>query len=87
MSYNNEKFADDLDQKNNEHHNASEGDKNHNDIEDKWNEIQEEYINAQPNLDTEDLYFEGGGFNGMLEKMSEKLGKSVAEIREEIQNW
>lgn len=82
-----EKFADDLDQQEREHQKESAGGKNHNDLADKWNEIQEEYIEAQPGLDTEDLYFEGGGFNGMIQKISEITGKSTDTIRKEIAEW
>jgi hypothetical protein len=56
-------------------------------LEDKWNVIQEDYINAHPELDMEDLYFESGGFEGLLEKISEVRNKSVEEVRSEIQQW
>jgi hypothetical protein len=54
---------------------------------DKWNAIQEEYLAKYPELDMEDLYFESGGFEGLLEKISKVRGKSVEEIRKEIINW
>ncbi len=56
-------------------------------LEDKWNSIQEEYINSYPDLELEDLYFESGGFEGLLEKISKVRGKKVAEIRSEIEHW
>ncbi|SDB63036.1 hypothetical protein SAMN03097699_2802 [Flavobacteriaceae bacterium MAR_2010_188] len=87
MTEHKEHFADDLANQDHKHYDESTGTQNHNDLEDKWNEIQDEYIASIPELETEDLYFEGGGFNGMLQKMSEITGKSVKEIRNEIENW
>lgn len=82
-----EHFADDLDQQENQHYKGDEGFKSHNNLADKWNEIQEEYMGAHPGLDTADLYFEGGGFNGMLLKISEITGKSIDAVRKEIEEW
>lgn len=56
-------------------------------LHDKWNDIQEDYLKKHPELETEELFFEGGGFEGLLEKISEVRGKSVEDIRTEIQNW
>ncbi len=56
-------------------------------IHDKWNDIQDEYLRKYPEVETEDLYFDSGGFEGMLEKISELRGKSIQEIRSEIENW
>lgn len=56
-------------------------------LHDKWNGIQEEYLKKYPKLNEEELYFESGGFEGLLEKISEIRGKSVKEIRSEIENW
>lgn len=53
----------------------------------KWNEIQEEYLNNYPELETGDFYFDSGGFQGILEKISEIRGKDIEEIRSEIENW
>lgn len=82
------KFADDLDGKPKPDESTDSGPiKNHNVLEDKWNEIQEEYIDQHPEISTADLYFDGGGFNGMIEKISEISGKSKDAIRKEIQDW
>ncbi|HZJ18853.1 MAG TPA: hypothetical protein VFD35_00685 [Pricia sp.] len=56
-------------------------------LHDKWNDIQEEYLKKYPQLEDEDLHFESGGFEGLLEKISEIQGKPVKEIRSEIENW
>ena len=82
------KFADDI-QKGKKHSDRTDSGstKNHNQLVDKWNEIQEEYLSQHPNLSTEDLYFEGGGFNGMIEKISQETGKSKEEIKKEIRDW
>lgn len=56
-------------------------------LRDKWNAIQEEYLSKYPELKIEDLYFESGGFEGLLDKISEIRGKTVEEIRSEIKNW
>ncbi|MDX1470340.1 MAG: hypothetical protein R3213_02495 [Flavobacteriaceae bacterium] len=82
------KFTDSLDKGDNSSDRPDSGaTKNHNLLEDKWNEIQEEYMNQHPELSTEDLYFEGGGFNGMIEKISEITGKSTDAVRKEIRDW
>lgn len=82
-----EKFNDDLNQDNKINKEESSEGINRNDLATKWNEIQEEYIAKYKELDTQDLYFEGGGFTGMLNKMAEILGKSTDQIRTEIENW
>ena len=56
-------------------------------LHDKWNEIQEAYMQKYPQLEDEELYFESGGFDGLLAKISEIRGKPVDEIRSEIENW
>jgi len=56
-------------------------------LHDKWNDIQEEYLRKYPKLEEEDLVFESGGFEGLLEKISEIRGKAVKEIRSEIERW
>lgn len=56
-------------------------------IQDKWNAIQEDYINSYPDLEIEDLYFESGGFEGLLEKISEVRNIPVEEVRSEIEHW
>lgn len=55
-------------------------------LHDKWNDIQEEYFRKYPELEIEDLYFESGGFEGTLEKISELRGNAIEEIRSEIEN-
>lgn len=81
-------FADDLDEGDKNKRSDESTDLNQYDtLHDKWNDIQENYLRKYPELDTEDLYFEGGGFEGMLEKISEIRGKSVEEIRQEISTW
>ncbi|HZJ21469.1 MAG TPA: hypothetical protein VFD35_14105, partial [Pricia sp.] len=56
-------------------------------LHDKWNDIQEAYLRKYPQLKKENLFFESGGFEGLIEKISEIRGKSVEEIRSEIENW
>ncbi len=56
-------------------------------LHDKWNDIQEAYLRKYPQLEKENLFFESGGFEGLIEKISEIRGKSVKEIRSEIENW
>ncbi|MUH34592.1 hypothetical protein D9O36_01955 [Zobellia amurskyensis] len=56
-------------------------------LRDKWNDIQEEYLKEHPNVELGDLYFETGGFERVLEKISEVTNKSVPEIHSEIENW
>ncbi len=56
-------------------------------LHDKWNDIQEAYLRKYPQLEKENLFFESGGFEGLIEKISEIRGKSVEEIRSEIENW
>ncbi len=68
----------------------SDGDSNqnqHKNLGDKWNQIQEEYLAKYSELDTEDLYFESGGFQGLLQKIGEVRNESIEEIRSEIENW
>ncbi len=83
-----EGWADDVNRDNNVNWKNDDNDLNqYKEPADKWNAIQEEYISRYPELDTEDLYYESGGFEGVLEKISEIRGKSVDEIRTEIENW
>jgi hypothetical protein len=56
-------------------------------LHDKWNDIQEAYLQKYPKLEKDDLYFDSGGFEGLVERISEIRGKSVKEIRSEIENW
>ena len=56
-------------------------------LHDKWKVIQDEYLEKHPELDTGDFYFDSGGFEGVLEKISEIRGKPIEEIRSEIENW
>lgn len=56
-------------------------------LADKWNVIQEEYVNRYPALETADLYYESGGFHGVLKKIAEVRGISVGKVRKEIENW
>ena len=56
-------------------------------LRDKWGSIQDEYLDRYPELDLDDLYFESGGMEGLLEKISEVGGKSIDEIRREIMQW
>jgi hypothetical protein len=81
------RFADDLDKGRNDPKGESESMNQYGSLHDKWNDIQEAYLEKYPELETEELYFEGGGFEGLLEKISEIRGKTVKEIRTEIQNW
>ncbi|MBU3025206.1 hypothetical protein Q4603_20090 [Zobellia galactanivorans] len=60
---------------------------NYESLRDKWNDIQEEYLKEHPNVELGDLYFETGGFERVLEKISEVTNKTVPEIRSEIENW
>ena len=59
----------------------------HESLRDKWGSIQEEYIDKYPELDIDDLYFESGGVERLLEKISTVIGKSIEEIRTEILEW
>lgn len=82
------KFADDLDQGETHPEEESGRDINQYDsLHDKWNDIQEAYLEKHPELETEDLVFEGGGFGGLLEKIAEIQGKTVKEVRTEIETW
>ena len=56
-------------------------------LRDKWGSIQDEYLDKYPELDIDDLYFESGGIEGLLEKISEVSGRSIDEIRKEIMKW
>lgn len=81
-------FADDLDQGGHKASNNADADLNqYAELADKWNAIQEAYVEAYPELDVEDLYFESGGFEGILEKIAKVCKTSVKEIRTEIQKW
>lgn len=81
-------FADDLDQgKNAEQEKEAQSINQYDSLHDKWNDIQDAYIKKYPELETEELFFEGGGFEGLLEKISEIREKPVKEIRTEIENW
>lgn len=82
------KFADDLDSKDHKPKNETGSDINqYETVHDKWNKIQEEYLQKYPELDAEDLFFEGGGFERVLEKISEIRGNSIEDVRTEILNW
>ncbi len=82
------RFADDLDQGKDTAGNEEGSDMNQYDtLHDKWNHIQADYLEKYPALETEELYFEGGGFEGLLEKISQIRGKSTDEVRTEIENW
>lgn len=59
----------------------------YNSLRDKWNDIQQDYLSKYPELEALDLYYESGGFQGLLEKISSQRNKSVKEIRAEIENW
>lgn len=81
-------FGDDLDQGDPIGKKSSSSDLNqYESLHDKWNDIQEEYLSEHSQLETEDLYFESGGFEGLLEKIAKVRGKTVDEIRSEIKNW
>lgn len=80
-------FADDLDSnKNNE---KEQGDNLHgtDTPHDKWNDIQDEYLKKYPEVNLEDLYFEAGGFERILEKIAEVRKLPIAEVRKEIEQW
>ena len=81
-------FADDLDQGGDPDKKEGTPDLNqYGNLHDKWNDIQEEYLTAYPDLEAEDLYFEGGGFEGLLERIAEIRGMTVKEVRTEIRDW
>ena len=81
-------FADDIDQRGNIDSNDTGSDLNqYNELEDKWNAIQEEYLEAYPDVEVEDLYFESGGFEGVLEKIAKIRNTTVEKVRNEIQKW
>lgn len=56
-------------------------------LSDKWNDIQESYFEKYPEIDKQDLFYDSGGFEGLLERISEVRDKTVEEIRKEIANW
>ncbi|MDT7827613.1 hypothetical protein RQM65_02900 [Pricia sp. S334] len=80
-------FADDLDQGGDPEKDGTSDLNQYGNLHDKWNDIQEEYLKKYPDLETEDLYFEGGGFEGLLERIAEVREMTVKEIRAEIRNW
>ncbi|GGW45432.1 hypothetical protein [Arenibacter certesii] len=53
----------------------------------KWNDIQEEYLKKHKEINLEDLYFEAGGFERVVEKIAEVRGISISEVRKEIEEW
>ena len=56
-------------------------------LEDKWYEIEEEYRTQYSDLTDEDLYYEDGRFNEMLDNIGRRRGRTRNEIRTEIENW
>jgi hypothetical protein len=56
-------------------------------LEDKWYEIEEEYRTQYSDLTDEDLYYEDGRFNEMLDNIGRRRGRTRSEIRTEIENW
>ncbi len=80
-------FADDLDQGGNNHKEGGQNLNQHGGLQNKWNAIQDDYLKKYPDLEIDDLYFEGGGFKRLLEKISELRGISIQEVRSEIANW
>jgi hypothetical protein len=57
------------------------------DLEDKWYEIEDDYRERFTTLTDDDVYFEEGRFEDMLERIGRRRGKSQREIRSEIENW
>ena len=81
-------FADDLDQGHGKEKDKVEEDVNqYASLQDKWNDIQDGYLEKYPELETEELLLAGGGFEGLLESIGKILNKPVKEVREEIKNW
>ncbi len=87
MMHRNKKFADDLDHGRDKHGRKKQDLNQYRELADKWNAIQEDYLEKYPDLSMDDLYYEGGGFEGLIEKIAEVRDISVEEVRKEITEW
>lgn len=55
-------------------------------LEAPWNEVKEMLKEINMDLTDEDLYYERGNENEMLERVSRKLNKSVPEVKSWIES-
>ena len=54
---------------------------------DKWYGIEDEYRAEFSTITDDDVYFEDGEFDAMMDRVGRRRGKTRREIRDEIQNW
>ncbi len=60
---------------------------NHNDLEDKWNSIKNEYLSLYKTITYEDVEYRTGEFELMIDNIAKRMGKSRSQIKKEIENW
>lgn len=57
------------------------------DIEDRWNEINEEYRRRYPNLTSDDVDYRAGEFDNMTDRIAQRTNRSREDVQDEIRNW
>ncbi|WP_255462713.1 general stress protein CsbD [Galbibacter sp. BG1] len=79
-------------EKRNERENPSHDRKNENqdrskNLEKKWKSIKGEYRGEYQSVTDEDVNYNDGDFEGMLDRLSRRRGISRSQVKDEIDNW
>lgn len=56
-------------------------------IEDKWQQVKDDYQRAYPMLTDKDLKFSSGEFNEMTDRIASKTQRCRSEVNNEIRYW
>src|SRR5690606_14349096 len=57
------------------------------DLEDAWFDIEDEFRIRYPTLTDGDVTVEPGRFQNTLDRMGQRLNRTLEEIRQEIESW
>ncbi|MHA7943989.1 hypothetical protein ACJOV8_013015 [Formosa sp. 3Alg 14/1] len=85
-----------MEQADNEHNNNREQEREYraqndhldlNDLQKKWNEIQNEYRKKYPSLTSEDVDYRSGEFDSMTDRLAQRTNRTRTDIQNEINDW
>ncbi|WP_434036201.1 hypothetical protein [Formosa sp. 4Alg 33] len=85
-----------MEQTDNEHNNNREQEREYraqndhldlNDLQKKWNEIQNEYRKKYPSLTSEDVDYRSGEFDSMTDRLAQRTNRTRTDIQNEINDW
>jgi uncharacterized protein YjbJ (UPF0337 family) len=70
----------------NQQNQANQGEHNQQ-LERKWNDIENSYREQYPDLTDEDTSYREGEFNEMTQRVADRTNRSREEVQNEIRDW